>query len=226
MTTQEFSIEFDILYNNLASNAAPPLNEYEKSVFLTKAQSDIVLELYSGRNNLGLSYESAEEVRKYLSVLNTKKEHFLTMANFLEYPTDILFRTRMEFQRDGMKPIPVILVSQDDIARISNNPFKNGDSNRRIIAVETEGGINFISPLSLSGTLFIYGIKKPNPIILDDILDLKLTIDGTHVAKQDDNETTLSNSQTSELPEILHSAILDRAVLLAKQAYIGGQTQA
>lgn len=216
MTTQEFSIEFDILYNNLASNAAPPLNEYEKSVFLTKAQSDIVLELYSGRNNLGLSYESAEEVRKYLSVLNIKKEHFLTMANFLEYPTDILFRTRMEFQRDGMKPIPVILVSQDDAARISNNPFKNGDSNRRIIAVETEGGINFLSFTSLSGTLSIYGIKKPNPIILDDISDDKLTINGVVV----------TTSQTSELPEILHSAILDRAVLLAKQAYIGGQTQA
>ena len=149
------------------------------------------------------------------------------MANFLEYPTDILFRTRMEFQIDGMKPIPVILVPQDDIARISNNPFKNGDSNRRIIAVETEGGINFISSTSLSGTLSIYGIKRPNPIILDDILDLKLTIDGIHVAKQDDDgEETISNSQTSELPEILHSAILDRAVLLAKQAYIGGQTQA
>ena len=73
MTTQEFSIEFDILYNNLASNAAPPLNEYEKSVFLTKAQSDIVIELYSGRNNLGLAYDSTEEAREYLASLETKE---------------------------------------------------------------------------------------------------------------------------------------------------------
>ena len=37
MTTPEFSNEFDVLYNNIMSNAAPGLNEYEKSVFLTKA---------------------------------------------------------------------------------------------------------------------------------------------------------------------------------------------
>ena len=38
----EFSNEFDVLYNNIMSNAAPGLNEYEKSVFLTKAQEEIV----------------------------------------------------------------------------------------------------------------------------------------------------------------------------------------
>ena len=37
MTTQEFSNEMDIQYNNVMSNAAPGLDEYEKSVFLTKA---------------------------------------------------------------------------------------------------------------------------------------------------------------------------------------------
>lgn len=42
MTTQEFSSEFDILYNNIMSNAAPGLDEYEKSVFLTKAQEEIL----------------------------------------------------------------------------------------------------------------------------------------------------------------------------------------
>ena len=37
MNHTEFSNEFDVLYNNIMSNAAPGLNEYEKSVFLTKA---------------------------------------------------------------------------------------------------------------------------------------------------------------------------------------------
>ena len=41
MTIQEFSNEFDILYNNSMSNAAPGLNEYEKSVFLTQAQESL-----------------------------------------------------------------------------------------------------------------------------------------------------------------------------------------
>jgi len=37
MTVTEMSNEFDILYNNIMSNQAPGIDEYEKSVFLTKA---------------------------------------------------------------------------------------------------------------------------------------------------------------------------------------------
>lgn len=69
MTNPEFSIEFDILYNNISSNKAPGLNEYEKSVFLTKSQEQIVTELYSGRNNTYNSFEETEEQRRYLSNL-------------------------------------------------------------------------------------------------------------------------------------------------------------
>lgn len=42
MTVTEFSNQFDLLFNNITSNQAPGLNEYEKSVFLTKAQDEIV----------------------------------------------------------------------------------------------------------------------------------------------------------------------------------------
>ena len=68
MNVQEFSNSFDTLLqpyiakesfseqNNLA------FDEYEKSVFLTKAQEQIVLELYQ-------ELEQSEEVRKYLSNL-------------------------------------------------------------------------------------------------------------------------------------------------------------
>ena len=37
MNVQEMSNEFDILYNQVNSNTAPGIDEYEKSVFLTKA---------------------------------------------------------------------------------------------------------------------------------------------------------------------------------------------
>lgn len=51
MTIQEFSTEFDVLYNNVTSNQAPGLNEYEKSVFLTKAQSQLVNEYFNNRTD-------------------------------------------------------------------------------------------------------------------------------------------------------------------------------
>jgi hypothetical protein len=38
MTNAEFSNEFDVYYNSITSNQAPALDEYEKSVYLNKAQ--------------------------------------------------------------------------------------------------------------------------------------------------------------------------------------------
>lgn len=51
MTCEEFSNEFDILYNNVMSNQAPGLDEYEKSVFLTRAQDDIVKRYFTPKGN-------------------------------------------------------------------------------------------------------------------------------------------------------------------------------
>lgn len=51
MTCEEFSNEFDILYNNVMSNQAPGLDEYEKSVFLTRAQEDIVKRYFTPKGN-------------------------------------------------------------------------------------------------------------------------------------------------------------------------------
>lgn len=220
MTTQEFSIEFDILYNNLASNSAPPINEYEKSVLLTKAQSDIVLGLYSGRNQLGLSFESTEEARRYLNVLNTYDEQELKDSSSFYYSSNLMFRTNIEYEKteDKITTItPVILVTHDDKARIINNPFKNGNSGRRILAIEEDNEIKFCSPAKVTGTIKIYGIRKPSPIILPNIDEEGLTIDDTEVT---------SEGKECELDSSLHYMILERAVLLAKQAYIGGQTQA
>lgn len=51
MNVNELSNEFDVLYNNIMSNAAPGLNEYEKSVFLTKAQNEIIFNHFNPNGN-------------------------------------------------------------------------------------------------------------------------------------------------------------------------------
>ena len=51
MTTDEFANEFDILYNNILSNQAPPLNGYEKSSFLTKAEYEVVSNHFNPKGN-------------------------------------------------------------------------------------------------------------------------------------------------------------------------------
>jgi hypothetical protein len=68
MTTQEFSNAFDTLLNSYdtqsqfgeqASKREIVLDEYEKSLYLTKAQEEIIKDLYSGKYS-GDSFESSE----------------------------------------------------------------------------------------------------------------------------------------------------------------------
>lgn len=220
MTNQEFSIEFDILYNNLASNTAPPINEYEKSVLLTKAQSDIVIELYSGRNNLGLSYESSEEVKVYLKAIQSQATSVVDITNDEVNPHEnIWLITREEISNMGiLDSIPVIPVSQDEYSKIRNNPFRRV-TNRRALRVNHGNSDRLIYPKIIDTTkpitYRVWGLIKPTPIILEGIDDPTLTIEGCDA----------SSSKECELDSSLHRMILDRAVLYAKQAYIGGQVQ-
>ena len=67
MTADEFSQEFDILYNNVASNQAPGLTEYEKSVFLTKAQDEIIKNYFTNKPNGNKYQEGVEDSSKRYS---------------------------------------------------------------------------------------------------------------------------------------------------------------
>lgn len=65
MTIQEFSSGFDLYYNNVTSNQAPGLNEWEKSMFLTKAQSQLVSEYFNRRTDgVGGGFDGGEQ-RQY-----------------------------------------------------------------------------------------------------------------------------------------------------------------
>ena len=230
MTPPEFSIEFDILYNNLASNTAPPVDEYEKSVFLTKAQSDIALELYSGRNNFGLAFETSQEARQYLNTLITLSEIPLenptTINGFSEYPVyreweaNALVTIREEIVSEGKK-YPVIPISLDMVDSVLRNPFKGPKANRRAISAgANDGNLNiYVAPSEESLTYNHWYLKYPAPIILAGINEEGLTIQGEECSAYSEE------GSAGELPISLHRAILDRAVMYAKQAYIGGQAQ-
>jgi hypothetical protein len=58
-----------------ASLGTVVLDEYEKSLFLTQAQEEIVINLYNGKNPYGDSFESTEELRRYLDELVKTKSY-------------------------------------------------------------------------------------------------------------------------------------------------------
>lgn len=215
MTNIEFDTQFDIFYNNIASNAAPSINSYEKSVFLTQAQKDIILGLYNGREVPGLSFESTEEARRYLSNLVKSKEIIIDDINSLiELPDKLWFITLEEstFNDESIncligKTVEVIPVVQDELYSTLQNPFK-GPSKRRVIRTDVEGKIKLYSKYKISKYKVTY-LEQPNPIILEDLSDYNLSIEGISVESE------------SNINPILHKAVLERAVALAKAAYIG-----
>jgi hypothetical protein len=216
MTVDEFDARFDILYNNIASNAAVPLDAYEKSVFLSQAHKELVIDLYNGRSVPGISFESTEEARAYLkSYIKSKEVSSLTKngdgsSYIISYEDDCLFRVEETATADSNR-IQVIPCRMDDLSQILENPFK-GPSSKRVIRIDN-GTFSMLyvgDNINLTSYTYTY-VCKPEPIILNNIGQSSLEIDGKSC-----NVSSIGNA-----PEILHDSILKLAVALAKQAYIG-----
>lgn len=220
MTNQEFSNEFDILYNNIASNQAPGLDEYEKSVFLTTAQEGLVLEIVSGNNPLGNSFEKTEEVRRYLNDIvktteMTKYEgsdiiKLTSKSTLYNVPEDLWCTTyeTVKFEDANLQCVPyenieVVPVTQDEFSRIIKNPFRKPSANR-VLRLDVDGKIELVSNYNIQSYIVRY-IKRLDPIILVDLPD-GLTIRGE------------STETICKLNPALHEAILGRAVQLAKSS--------
>lgn len=228
MTTQEFSNEFDILYNNIVSNQAPGLDEYEKSVFLTKAQEELVVNLYNGKLS-GDGFEMSEENRRFLDnlvgtkiytsedVVETDKK-LSNYSTIFQVDTDIAFITleQVTFDDESLgcdngKKVLVYATRQDEYTVIKDNPFK-GPSKRKVLRIDTgrldteeNSYLELISKYKIGEYLVKY-VRNPNPIILEN-LENGLTIKG------------VSQKSECELNPILHQTILERAVQLASAAY-------
>lgn len=226
MTNSEFSNEFDILFNNIISNQAPGLDAYEKSVFLTKAQEDIVLAYYTGRNESGDYFEGSEEVRQYLHTLVHELEGdpitedipagISDNSKFYYLDTNYLFILSEYVKTSSGKKIKVVPVTSDEFLNIEDNPFRGPSKSRvlRLDAVTPTGGR--LQELVTDETISTYIARvlcKPHPIIIGDLGGL--TID----------KSEYGDYEGCELPDSLHRKILDRAVLLAKASFASNPGQ-
>lgn len=223
MTISELSSEFDILYNNITSNQAPGLSEYEKSVFLTQAQEAIVTELYNG--NIQTSFESNEAVTRYLSSLIKTESLTNKTSDEISYyieestennivsgkvykaflPSDILFIVYEGAITDEDKKIIVVPSKHDNIYKLMENPFRNPSLTRVLRLSVGNNTVELLSKSNLT-TYIVRYIKRPNPIILSTLAND--TINGI------DEET-----YSLDVPEVLHRTILMRAVQLAKAVW-------
>ena len=223
MTTQEFSNEFDILYNNIMSNSAPGLNEYEKSIFLTQAQEALVLDIYRGKFDEN-SFESTEEVSDYINTLvrqskitdTVEGNGISTNSVFYQLPDDIWFITyESVILRDNNldckngQEVIVKPITQDEYYSISKNPFR-GANDRRVLRLLSDNKVELISKYRIESYLIRY-LSKPEPIILDNLSTYGVTINGK------------SEITKCKLNPAVHRILLNRAVQLAKSIWTSGK---
>lgn len=233
MTTTEFSNEFDILYDNIASKAAPGLDLYEKSVYLTKAQLELVKNKYNSKGNkYQTGFEASEKrrvdlkelIRNYKSNIQiSSTDNISQLSYFFRIPSDTMFIIQeqcdvidLNCKGEVFKTINIKPKTHDEYNTQINNPFKKPDDSIiwRLDYFSHIGGTKNIELISIiEPTVYkMRYIKYPRPIILTNITEGDfeggdLSIDGQ------------INEQTSELDKEIHQEILDRAVELATRDY-------
>lgn len=248
MTTEEFSDAFDTLVNSAANvdnfgsiDSTLKFDEYEKSYFLTKAQEEVVRELYTGKNRFRESFEKTEELRRLLNNLIVTYKQPLSEENYNDLAltdksylvpifADVMYiiyeAVRLKDDSLGCYSGAVINVqpiTHDEYNKIKDNPFRGPtrykalrlDTNDTKITdedVQSTNYVEIVSKYSCDEYIVRY-LRKLNPIILVDLDDSNVSIDG-HTEKHD-----------CELNSILHEYILERAVGMALRTKSIGKPQ-
>ena len=235
MTVTEFSNEFDVLidsyrrfkdFDNKENLDSLDFNEYEKSIFLTRAQEDIVTSFYNGLNYTQESFENSEEIRRYLDALvkTVKTSTFITNPNStlsvnsvlaaLPLNTDVWYIVyeSVDLEDSNLKcnsiqGVSVIPTKHDSLQRILKNPFKRPNE-RRVLRLDLTGNVvELISKYTISNYTLRY-ISKPEPIILTNLPN-NLTI----------NDVGTKNE--CKLNPVIHRMILEKAVQFALVSKLG-----
>lgn len=227
MTIQEFNFEFDIHYNSIAGQSSPNLDLYEKSIFLTKAQLEIVKNYYGNLNKYQKGFENSEKrrtdlkelIKNYRSTSSFVDNNAIdSNSRFFTIPNDVFLITNEKgiIVSEGClkgKSLNIKPVTQDEYNIQISNPFKK--PNEKVAwrldfsKINNNKVVEIITPYKIEYNLRY--IKYPKPIILGNLSTLfpsdNLSIEGQVLPS------------TCELSEEIHKEILDRAIELALRDY-------
>lgn len=245
MTREEFENEFDILYNSITSNQAPGLDIYEKSVFLTNAQDDIVKSYFDPRlNKVQEGYDDSQRRQIDFSMITVVDSYTNTGGRFQEALYDprpnsksiqavnalMVLNERLLVSRENKDVfLTVIPVTFTEYDRLMSKPYKRPLKWQAWRIFNTnDKNINtsdlVVGPVDEIKQYVIRYIRKPRPIILGNLDGLTIN---NYYYKEDDESANeegainLFGTQACELDPILHKEVLQRAVELAKAAYAG-----
>ena len=247
-TTAEWSLEFDQFYNNITSNQAPGLTEHEKSIFLTRAQESLVLDMFSPKSNVLREGFDGSEIRQsdFFSLVTTVKEDlpedlesFLAVglpdgvasnhAIWGSHPSDILLLLNEEVLV-GEEVLQVLPISYTEYYRLSSKPYKYppkgrvwrldvGSGDTPETQQEESKHVRLVQLISVKLSKDATNQKYFLRYVRKPIpIILPDEIDGSTAELGIDGYEYPQNP-VCELPSHLHNTIIQRAVMLAKVAW-------
>lgn len=228
MSIDEMSVSFDVYYNSITSNQAPGLTEYEKSLFLTKAEKEIVKNYFTPQskgNNLGQGFDDSAKRQADFSVLMkagacTLQEEFSGVridprSKVYTFPSDAFIIINETAVTSDDRILQVVPIRYDEYTRLMSKPYQlplkkqawrlnnsgsvSGNDTTKYVEIVTNVGDNVTS-------YTVRYVRVPKPIILE-------TLDGYTI----DGES--AKSVGCELDPVLHEDVVQRAVELAKAVW-------
>lgn len=234
MTALEFSTGFDTLvssYRNFGNLEHRELldsiefDEFEKSFFLTMSENEVVVNLYTGKNVYGDSFENTEELRRYLDELvKTSKPDKSSETDlvgvssnsvFYDLPDDIAFIVYEQVTwndatlgcGDGAIT-SVYPITHDEYHKVRKNPFR-GPTKLKVLRLDAgENKVELVSKYAFKDYMIRY-IAQPEPILLENFSGAGVTVGGRNGAG------ITPDTEVCKLNPILHDVILKRAVQMA-----------
>ena len=229
MTTEEFENEFDVLYNNIMSNQAPGLDVYEKSVFLTRGQDEILKAyFYPQSNKLMQGFDANErrqidfskQVSNFFPLVtpgagNIDKRSSGVAKSLMPQDALMILNEVVDVNRENKNvTLQVVPLSYKEYSRLMSKPHKRPlkwQAWRLQVMELVNSSVDLIAGFKDVITAYrVRYVKRPTPIILGDLEGV--SIEGISVRTE------------CVLDPILHKEILQRAVELAKAAYTGDLT--
>ena len=137
MTIDEFSDQFDLLFNNITSNQAPGVSEFEKSVFATKAEKEIVKNYFSPQSQGNVLKEGFDDSAKRQADFSMlmKTANCTQQTSFADgkiddrstvwsFPTDMFIAINEAIKTSAAKRLQVIPLKYDEYTRLMSKPYK------------------------------------------------------------------------------------------------------
>jgi hypothetical protein len=215
MTAQALSSEFDLMWDNINSGSAPGVTEYEKSLFLTIAQEEVIKAHADNFDKSERSKRILEKLVKSYSINTTSTDITVTLldntlSKLYVLPSD----TWLILQESGIvnsKRINIKPINLDEFNTHYYNPFRK-PSKRIAWRTEVVGStgtkyVEILAETALSTYKNRY-LMQPTPIIT-----AATTLRGV----------VYSSVVNPIINSIADNELLDLAVNLAYKAFMDGR---